>query len=217
MNYFKVCVLFLFIIFGCKKTETNYNLSYRCEQNVSFNTKNGHIEFVGSVNDIETTLVIDNGCAKTIIDSSFFESFINKSQYKLKDFEPLLNLFTYEGKILIKIKGKSYSVKNFEVRNLKEISAFSCKAIIGYDILQSQIFTLDFVNQYSMLTNDYPDTSGYQKINLTQSDKFKHLKFINAKIFANLNKAKTGKFIFDLYPSEQIHVKNYWVRVSQDY
>jgi len=194
---FKIIVVFcLFVTYCCSNAQKENTIMENNKDNISFSTDSGLITLNGKIADNNGQFVLDNGTKKTIIDSVFFFANFDVSRFQLQHFEKLIRLYEYTGEISIDINGNLFEIKEFQVTNLSRIGINS-DAIIGYDVLKTKVFSLNFITQKMKFCESYSDSNYFIIPFIPTKDDY--LKKINVSFFpSNGQNGKTGKFIFDL-------------------
>lgn len=145
---------------------------------------------------------LDNGMGISLLDSAFFYSNFDLSNYKLVDSTSYYYFQhqEYIGEITVKIGNYYFTLTNFLVKNCNKLGIPDLNGIIGINAFLDKITSINFDSQTISFFDTLPSTINYNRIPLLPSKNkmIKTSKFIEVALFDTVGKKISGHLQFDL-------------------
>ena len=152
--------------------------------------KNRVIVNTGIEGNSAIPLFLDNGAIQTIIDETYLSKINNKHSIDtLLGMEfPVYKLFS---KLKVRLNSFTFEIDTIRIIDFKLFDPSIKYGILGYEFFKDRIVRLSFKDSIIIVSNNLPDTVGYEKFKLydiaNQSVKYFIFKFYKTNDFKEVN------------------------------
>lgn len=200
MKTFKALFIFLIILNACQSKNGSISELKNDDQNapkidqtdtIPFSIKKYRILVHPSIEGNSTIpLILDNGVPQTIIDETYLPKI--KGQHTIDticgmDF-PAYKIFP---NFKVQFNSYTFNIDTIKITNCKLFDPNIEYGILGYDFFKNKIVRLSFEDSIIIVSNNLPDTIGYERFKLydipKQSVKYFHFKFYKNNNYKEAN------------------------------
>lgn len=112
-------------------------------------------------------MILDNGVLQTMLDKSYFDKTENLKIFKTQTiFGQNFTAFKLFSKINVNINSYNFVIDTILVADLKSFDPNIGNGILGYDFFKNKIVKISFADSRIIVSNNLPDTVGFQKFKL---------------------------------------------------